>query len=85
MHKNEVGGKYEKKIAVDTKENPKKVYAYMNSKVKTKQGIGDICVDPDNPKSKVKRRQIFSIFSKSKKPLSPSPVQLLENTSILST
>ena len=57
---------YEKKIAVDAKENPKKVYAYMNSKVKTKQGIGDICVDPDNPKSKVtsKDEEKANIFSK---------------------
>ena len=44
---------YERKIAETSKENPKKVFAYINSKVKTRQGIGDICVDPDNPKSRV--------------------------------
>ena len=48
-------------------ENPKKVYAYINSKVKTRQGVGDICVDPDNPKSKVtdndqEKANIFSKF-----------------------
>lgn len=57
---------YEKKIAKDAKDNPKKVYAYMNSKVKTRQGIGDICVDPDNPKSEVtsKDEEKANIFSK---------------------
>lgn len=58
---------FERKIAQESKENPKKVYAYINSKVKTRQGIGDICVDPDNPKSKVtdddqEKANIFSKF-----------------------
>ena len=44
---------FEQEIATNSKANPKKVYAYINSKVKTRQGIGDICVEPENPKSKV--------------------------------
>ena len=59
--------KFEQKIAEDSKENPKKVYSYINSKVKTRQGVGDICTDPDNPKSKVTdndqdKANIFSKF-----------------------
>ena len=58
---------FEKKIATDSKDNPKKIFAYMNSKVKSRQGIGDICVDPDDPKSEVteddkKKADIFSKF-----------------------
>ena len=57
---------YEQKIARESKDNPKKVFAYMNSKVKTRQGIGDICIDPENPKSKVTSddHEKASIFSK---------------------
>ena len=58
---------FEQKIASDSKKNLKKVYAYLNSKVKTRQGIGDLCVDPDNPKSQVtdndqEKANIFSKF-----------------------
>ena len=58
---------FEQKIAQESKENPKKIFAYINSKTKTRQGIGDICVDPDNPKSKVTsddqvKANIFSKF-----------------------
>lgn len=58
---------FEQKIAKESKDNPKKVYSYINSKVKTRQGVGDICIDPDNPKSKVtdndqEKANIFSKF-----------------------
>ena len=58
---------FEAKIAAEAKDNPKKVFAYMNSKVKTRQGIGDICVNPENPKSEVtsndqEKANIFSKF-----------------------
>ena len=57
---------FESQIANEAKENPKKVFAYMNSKVKTKQGIGDICTDPENPKSSVTSndQEKVNIFSK---------------------
>ena len=44
---------FEQKIAKESKENPKKAYSYINSEVTTRQGVGDISTDPDNPKSKV--------------------------------
>ena len=53
---------FEMKIADDAKENPKKIFAYMNSKIKSRQGIGDICIDLEDPKSKVTEKEnIFSI------------------------
>ena len=57
---------FEMEIARDSKETPKRVFAYMNSKVKTRQGVGDICTDPDDPKSKVtdNDKEKVSIFSK---------------------
>ncbi|XP_061196751.1 uncharacterized protein LOC133205026 [Saccostrea echinata] len=42
---------FEKSIAQEAKTNPKKIWQYINSKSKTRQGIGELCVDPKNPKS----------------------------------
>ena len=58
---------FEKDIARESKDNPKKIYSYINSKVKSRQGIGDICIDPKNPKSAVTdddqvKADIFSKF-----------------------
>ena len=58
---------FEQRIAKESKENPKKVFAYINSKVKTRQGVGDICIDPEDPKSNVtdndqEKANIFSKF-----------------------
>ena len=57
---------FEQKIANESKDNPKKVFAYMNSKVKTRQGIGDISTDPDDPKSALAKndQEKANIFSK---------------------
>ena len=44
---------YENNIAKDVKKNPKRVDAYVNSKMKVKPGVGDVCRDPDNPKLEV--------------------------------
>ena len=46
--------------------NPKSVYAYVNSKMKVKPGVGNICGDPNNPKSEVTAndKEKANIFSK---------------------
>ena len=44
---------FEIKIADYVKENPKKIFAYMKYKIKSRQGIGDICIDSEDSKSKV--------------------------------
>ena len=51
---------------MNRKKTRKKVFAYTISKVKTKQGIGDICTDPDDPKSAVTNndQEKANIFSK---------------------
>ena len=57
---------YENNIAKDAKLNPKKVYGYINSKMKVRPGIGNICRDPDNPKSEVTEddKEKANIFAK---------------------
>ena len=57
---------YENNIANDAKKNPKRVYAYVNSKMKVKPGVGNICRDPNNPKSEVTAndKEKANIFSK---------------------
>ena len=44
---------YENKLAesAGNDKNMKPVFAYMKRKSKTKQGIGDICIDPNDVKS----------------------------------
>ena len=59
--------KYEEDIAVGVKTNTKPIFAYMNRKSKVKSRIGDICIDPENPKStktknNKKKAEIFAIF-----------------------
>ena len=62
--------KFETSIAKESKENPKRVFSYINSKIKSRQGIGNICIDPENEKSPVTdddqvKADIFSKFFKS--------------------
>lgn len=58
---------YEKGIAMKAKESTKEVFAYMNSKSKTRGKIGKICIDPTNEKSEKteddeRKAGIFSKF-----------------------
>ena len=78
---------FEQKIAKESKDNPKKVYAYINSKVKTRQGVGDICTDPEDPKSKVtdndqEKANIFSKFFSSVQVEEKGEVPSLERKNI---
>ena len=43
---------YENTLASETKSNPKRIWQYINAKSKIKQGIGDLCSDPRDEKSK---------------------------------
>ena len=42
---------YERNLSQEAKSNPKRIWQYINSKSKTRQGISDLCVDPRDPKS----------------------------------
>ncbi|KAK3089529.1 hypothetical protein FSP39_004304 [Pinctada imbricata] len=42
---------FEHNISLKAKENPKVIWRYINSKSKTRVGIGELCKDPTNPKS----------------------------------
>ena len=42
---------YERSLSEEAKINPKRIWQYINSKSKSKQGIGDLFIDPNNPKS----------------------------------
>ncbi len=42
---------HERKLAKEAKENPKAVWRYINSKAKTKQGVGDLHIDPGDENS----------------------------------
>ncbi|KAK3089125.1 hypothetical protein FSP39_001036 [Pinctada imbricata] len=42
---------YENSLARDAKANPKRIWQYINSKSKIRQGESDLCIDPGNPKS----------------------------------
>ena len=59
----QAGKDYENTIANDAK---KRVYAYVNSKMKVKPGVGNICRDPNNPQSEVTAndKEKANIFSK---------------------
>ncbi|XP_062579140.1 uncharacterized protein LOC134245717 [Saccostrea cucullata] len=43
--------KYEKNLAKEAKSNSKRIWQYINSKSKSRQGIADLCTDPRDPKS----------------------------------
>ena len=58
---------FEKNIAMNAKDNTKEVFAYMNSKSKTRGKIGKICINPLDEKSEKtdddeRKAEIFSIF-----------------------
>ena len=42
---------YERNLSQEAKMNPKRIWQYINSKSKTRQGISDLCVNPRDPKS----------------------------------
>ena len=42
---------FELDLARKAKNNPKMIWQYINSKSKTRSGIGDLAIDPDDPKS----------------------------------
>ncbi len=42
---------FERNLAKEAKTNPKKIWKYINSKSKTREGIGELCKDPTDPKS----------------------------------
>lgn len=43
--------KYEKDLSKQAKQNPKVIWSYVKSKLKTRVGIGDLHTDPENTKS----------------------------------
>ena len=58
---------FEKNIAMNAKDNTKEVFAYMNSKSKTRGKIGKICINPLDEKSEKtdddeRKAEIFSKF-----------------------
>ena len=48
-----ITNEYEKKIARNAKEDPKAIWRYINSKSKTKEGIGNLLQDPTDKNSKI--------------------------------
>ena len=48
---NKLKKKYEKVLSQKAKENPKALWSYIKSNSKTREGIGDLHVDPDDIKS----------------------------------
>ena len=60
---------YEKKVASDAKTNPKAFYAYTNSKLKVKEGIGDLIDEngekktSDNDKANILNQFFCSVFT----------------------
>ena len=47
---------YEENIAKIAKENSKKLWSYINSKSKRRDGIPDLSIDPENAKAEFGRR-----------------------------
>ena len=43
--------KFEENLAREAKSDPKKIWQYINSKSKVNIGIGDLCMDPTDPKT----------------------------------
>ena len=48
---NKLKKNYEKGLSQKAKENPKAIWSYIKSKAKTRDGIGDLHVDPEDIKS----------------------------------
>ena len=44
---------FERDLAKKTKQNPKTFWQYINPKSKTKSGIGDLALHPEDPKSEL--------------------------------
>ena len=76
---------FEGQLAVDSKENPKAVYAYMNNKTKVHTGIGKLCKDPLDKHSEVtdddsEKADILSKYFASVLTVEPEgPVPILED------
>ena len=76
-----IANEYEKKIARNAKEDPKAIWRYINSKSKTKEGIGNLLKDPtdknsklvetDKEKAEVLANYFSSVFTK--EPAGPIP------------
>ena len=79
---------YEKGLARDTKQNPNAIWKYINSKSKTKEGIGNllkdssdkkaVIVETDNEKAEVLAEYFSSVFTKE----APGPTPTLDNCKV---
>ena len=48
---NKLKREFEKNLSKKAKDNPKAIWSYIKSKTKTREGIGDLHIDPDDTKS----------------------------------
>ncbi|CAC5391722.1 unnamed protein product [Mytilus coruscus] len=84
---NKLKREYEKNLSEKAKENPKAIWSYMKSKTKTKEGIGDLHLDPEDTKSvktednrekaKLLVEYFSSVFTKEPDGVMPSPTPVL--------
>ena len=44
---------FEMKLATEAKSNPKAARKYVNSKTKNREGVSDLNIDPNDPKSRL--------------------------------
>ena len=54
---NKMKKKFEKNLCENAKKNPKAIRSYIKSKSKTREGIGDLHIDPEDTNSEKNRRQ----------------------------
>ncbi|CAC5382827.1 unnamed protein product [Mytilus coruscus] len=84
---NKLKREYEKNLSEKAKENPKAIWSYIKSKTKTKEGIGDLHLDPEDTKSdktednrkkaKLLVEYFSSVFTKELDGVVPSPTPVL--------
>ncbi|CAG2213050.1 unnamed protein product [Mytilus edulis] len=84
---NKLKREYEKNRSEKAKENPKAIWSYIKSKTKTKEGIGDLHLDPGDTKSdktednskkaKLLVEYFSSVFTKEPDGEVPSPTPVL--------
>ncbi|CAG2209803.1 unnamed protein product [Mytilus edulis] len=84
---NKLKREYEKNLSEKAKENPKAIWSYIKSKTKTKEGIGDLHLDPEDTKSdktednskkaKLLVEYFSSVFTKEPDGKVPSPTPVL--------
>ena len=81
--------KFEKKLAMEAKDNPKAVYKYINEKSKTKHGITELHIDPKNDnspttdKDSVKAQILADFYSSVFTEEPKGPVPQLENMEVM--